>query len=77
VAQRQKNSTTRLAKAEARLKQLNTKGGHSKGAKKVEAQIKHVQNRQTKIKNRLTKLQSKCAATSGSATTTTSGSAGA
>lgn len=69
--------TNRLAKAEARLKKLNSEGGHIKGAKKTEAQIKQVQSRQTKLKNRLAKLQTRCAATSSSATTTTSGSAGA
>jgi hypothetical protein len=77
VAHRQSNVTNRLTKAEARLKKLNSEGGHTKGAKKAEAQIKRAQNRQTKVKNKLTKLQAKCAATSGSATTKTSGSAGA
>jgi chromosome segregation ATPase len=75
VTARQKKASSHLAKAEARLKKLNGQSGHTKAAKKVEAQIKRAQTRQTKIKNRLTKLQTKCPAASGSPTT--SGSAGA
>ncbi len=74
---REKKVSTRLAKAEALEKKLKSEGGHAKAAKRVALQIKKVQNRDTKVKNRLTRLQAKCPKTSGSTTTTTSGSASA
>jgi metal-dependent amidase/aminoacylase/carboxypeptidase family protein len=74
---REKRVNHRLAKAESLEKKLKSEGGHSKEAKKVASEIKKVQKLQTKVKHRLSRLQAKCSATSGSTTTTTSGSASA
>jgi hypothetical protein len=63
---REKKANARISKDQALEKKLKSEGGHAKQAKKVASEIKQAQKHEAKAKHRLSKLETKCPAISGS-----------
>jgi hypothetical protein len=63
---REKKENARISKDQALVKKLKSEGGHAKEAKRVSFEIKQAQKHEARAKHRLSKLEAKCPAVSGS-----------